>query len=145
MVRCAGMLMLAGLVAAGGCEQKSAQPTAGKVTPEDVRRDVGQAAKTAADYSRQTKQEFEQKLQTRLKELDVEIAKLREKGAELKGEAKVKWDAKLAELEKKRDAANAKLAEVRQSSGEAWKDIEKGAQSAWDDLDKAFQDAARQF
>ena len=44
--------------------------------------------------------------------MDAEIAKLREKGRELKDEAKANWDQKMADLETKRVAARAKLAEV---------------------------------
>jgi TolA-binding protein len=139
------MLMLAGLLAAIGCEQKPADRTPGKVTSEDIRRDAGQAAKTAAEFSQQTKEEFLKKLETRLKELDAEIAKLREKGRDLKDEAKANWDQKTTELETKRDAARAKLAEVRDSSAEAWKDVQEGAQSAWNELDQAFRDASREF
>jgi TolA-binding protein len=139
------MLMLAGVVTASGCERKPADQPPGKVTSEDVRRDAGQAAETAAEYSRQTKEEFQKKLEARLKELDGEIAKLSEKGRDLKDQAKADWDRKIADLETKRDAARAKLAEVRDASAEAWKDVQKGAQSAWDELDKAFRDASREF
>ena len=145
MVRGFCVVMLAGLLAAIGCEQKPADRTPGKVTSEDVRRDAGQAVNTAAELSQQTKEEFEKKLDTRLKELDAEIAKLREKGRDLKDEAKAKWDQKMTELETKRDAARAKLAEVGHSSAEAWKDVQKGAQSAWDELEKAVRDASREF
>ena len=145
MVRFCMMLMLVGLLAAIGCERKPADRTPGKVTSEDVRRDAGQAVETAAEFSQQTKEEFQKKLDARLKELDAEIAKLREKGRDLKDEAKANWDQKMADLETKRDAARAKLAEVGQSSAEAWKDVQKGAQSAWDELDKAFRDASNEF
>jgi predicted nuclease with TOPRIM domain len=140
MSRFVWMVMLAGLLAAIGCEQ-----TPGKVAYEDVRRDAGQAVKTAAEFSQQTKEEFQKKLDARLKELDAEIAKLREKGRDLKDKAKTNWDQKMAELETKRDAVRAKLAVVGQSSAEAWKDVQKGAQSAYDDLDKAFRDASKEF
>jgi chromosome segregation ATPase len=141
------MLTLAGSFAVIGCNFKSnsTDQTAPKVTPGDVRRDVDQAAKTASELARQSQEEFTEKLAARLKELDAEIAKLRERGGELKDEAKANWEKKMAELEKKRESASAKLSEVRESSADAWKDIQKGAQSAWDDLDKAFQDAARGF
>jgi Skp family chaperone for outer membrane proteins len=139
------MLMLAGVLAAIGCERKAADRTPGKVTSEDVRRDAGQAADTAAEYSRQAMEEFQKKLDTRLKDLDAEITKLREKGRDRKDEAKAKWDQKMTELETKRDAARAKLAEVGHSSAAAWKDVRKGAQSAWDELDKAVRDASREF
>ena len=139
------LLILIGLLAVSGCEPATGDRAPGKVTSEDVRRDAGQAVSTAAEYSQQTKEEFQKKLDARLKELDAEVARLREKGNALKHQAKVDWDRKLAELETKRDAARAKMAEIRDSSAEAWKDVRKGAQSAWDELDKAFRDASREF
>ena len=145
MGRCVWVLMLAGLLTAVGCEQQSADPKPGKVTSQDVRRDAGQAVDTAAEFSKQTKEEFQTKLDTRLKELDAEIAKLREKGRDLKDKAKIDRDRKMAELETKRVAARAKLAEVRESSADAWKDVQRGAQSAWDEVDKAFREASREF
>lgn len=145
MFRLIWMLVLAELLTAGGCERRPADQMPGKVTPEDVRRDAGQAAETAVEYSRQTKEEFQRKLEARLGELDVQIAKLRDKGRDLTDQAKADWNRKMADLEKKRDAAHVKLAEVRESSAKAWKDIQQGAESAWDELDKAFRDAAREF
>jgi TolA-binding protein len=145
MFRFVWTLVLAGLLAAGGCEQQPANRTPGKVTSEDVRRDAGKAAQTAVEYSQQTKEDFQQQLEARLNQLDVENAKLRGKGRDLTDQAKSDWDRKMADLETKRDAAHAKLAEVRDSSAAAWNDVRKGAQRAWDELDKAFRDASREF
>jgi TolA-binding protein len=136
---------LVGLLTAVGCGQRPADSAPGKVAPEDVRRDAGQAAETAGEFAKQSMEEFQKKLDARLKELDEKIAKLREQGGELKDQAKADWERKMAELETKREAARAKLAEVGQSSAEAWKDVKKGAQAAWDELDKAFREASREF
>ena len=145
MSRSVWILMLAVLFAVQGCERKPADQTPGKVTSEDVRRDADQAVDTAVEYSQQTKEAFQKKLDAQLNELDAKIAELRDKGRDLKDEAKANWDRKMTELETKREAARAKLAEVGRSSAEAWKDVQKGAQSAWDELDKAFRDASREF
>lgn len=145
MSRWVWMMMLAALLSSGACEQKPAVQTPGTITSDDVRRDAGQAVNTAAEFSQQTTEEFQKSLEARLRKLDADIAKLRERGVALKDEAKANWDQKMIELEAKRDAARAKLAEVGNSSAEAWKDIQKGAQSAWDELDKAYHDAAREF
>jgi TolA-binding protein len=145
MVRVLCVVMLAGSVAAMGCGQDSANPTPEKVSPEDARRDTGQAAKTATVDTQQTKEQFQKKLQTQLDELDAEIARLHQKGRDLTDEAKASWDRKMADLEPKREAARAKLDEVRHSSAEAWKDVRNGAQSAWEDLEKAFRDASHEF
>jgi TolA-binding protein len=145
MLRRFCLVMLAGSIAIMGCEQKPSDRTPGKVTSEDVRRDVGQAVDTAAEFSQQTKEEFQKHLDARLKEMDAQIAELHEKGRDLKDQAKVNWDRKMADMETKRDAARAKLAAVGQSSAEAWIDVQQGAQSAWDELEKAVQDASREF
>lgn len=137
--------MLAGAVAAAGCEQPGSEPVTGKVTSEDVRQDAGKAVDTAAEFAQQTKEEFQKKLDARIGELDAEIVKLQEKGHDLKDDAKGKWDQKLAELASRRDAAQAKLTEVKDSSAEAWKDLQKGAQAAWEDMDKAFHEASHEF
>lgn len=145
MMRCFMGLMMAGLLAVLGCGQKPAEPTLPKVTSDDVRRDVGQAINTAAEFSQQTKDEFQKKLEARLQEVDAEYAKLREQGRDLKDEAKIRWDEKMADLETKRDAARVKLAEVGNSTAEAWKDVQQGAESAWKELDKSFREAASEF
>jgi hypothetical protein len=137
-------MLLLGLLAIG-CEKSQPALAPGKVTSEDVRRDAAQADKTAAAYADQTKEEYQQQLDARLKDLDAQIVTLREKGRDLKGQAKSDWERALPELQAKRDSAHAKLAEVRASSAEAWKDVKKGAQSAWNDLDGAFRDASRHF
>ena len=75
-------LSIVGLLVVCGCGQKPVdQPPEKKVTSDDVRRDVAQAGKTAAEYSEQAKEEFKKKLEVRLKEMDAEIARLREQGA----------------------------------------------------------------
>lgn len=130
---------------ATGCEQRQSDRATPPVTSEDVRRDVGKAATTSAEFARQAKDEFETKLKAKLKQLDADIARLQEQGRDLQGEAKANWDQKISDLRTKREAASARLAEIQQSSVEAWQDLQKGAQSAWDELDKAVRDAAREY
>ncbi|MCE9551830.1 MAG: hypothetical protein K8T91_00410 [Planctomycetes bacterium] len=94
MPRLVWIVMLAGLLVSGGCERQPAAPTPekmtppGKVTAEDVRRDAAEAAQTAAEYSKQNKEEFQKKLEVQLNELDAKIATLREKGRDLKDDAR---------------------------------------------------------
>jgi chromosome segregation ATPase len=116
-----------------------------KVTAEDVRRDTEKAADTATKAAAQAKEELEMRLKSGLADMDIEIAKLREKALALKDEAKTRWNERMADLKAKQEAARKKLDELGASTGEAWGHLEKGAQSAWDDLQKAFQAAAKEF
>lgn len=66
MSRLVWMLMLAGLLAPVGCEQRPAERLPGKVTADDVRRDANQAVKSAEEYSRQTEVEVQKRFDATL-------------------------------------------------------------------------------
>ncbi len=139
-------LTLIVLLATSGCESKKpGESTPNRATSDDLRRDVGKAFDTAGDYSQQKKEEFQKELEAGLAKLDAEVVKLREKGRDLKDDAKIKWERQMADLETKREAVRAKLAEVGNATAEAWTDIHKGAKSAWEDLDNALREAAKHY
>jgi hypothetical protein len=145
MIRVYSSIVLAGFVVVAGCDQPDTPPSSDRTTSDDVRRDIGKAVDTTNEYAGQTKEEYQQKLDARLQELDAEIAKLQEKGEALKADAKVKWEENMADLRIKRDAARVKLAELQDSSSEAWKDLQVGAQAAWEEMEQAFQKASSEF
>ena len=128
-----------------GCTQPSGEQTERKVTTEDVRRDVKQAVETTQTAAEQAKQEFEMRIKTSLADMEVQIAKLQEKGRALKDEAKIRWDEKMADLQAKQQVARQKLDELGTTTGEAWGHLEQGATSAWEDVSEAFQAAAKEF
>ena len=139
------LLGTAVLLNGSGCTKAPVEHTVRKVTIDDVRRDADTAVDTATAAVVQAKKDFEVRFKTSLAEMEVEIAKLYEKGVALKDEAGVRWSEKMAELKAKQKVAREKLDEIGTSTGEAWVRMEKGAQSALDDLRKAFQEAAKEF
>ncbi len=139
------LLGAAVLLNGSGCTEAPVEHTVRKVTIDDVRRDADTAVDTATAAVVQAKKDFEVRFKTSLAEMEVEIAKLYEKGVALKDEAGVRWSEKMAELKAKQKVAREKLDEIGTSTGEAWVRMEKGAQSALDDLRKAFQEAAKEF
>ena len=143
------LLSAAVLFAGSGCTKAPVEHTVRKipseVSTEDVRRDTEKAVDTAKDAAVQAKKDFEMRLKAGLAEMEVEIAKLHEKGHALKDEAGTRWNEKMAELKAKQKVARDKLDELGTSTGEAWGHLEKGAQAAWDDVRKAFREAAKEF
>lgn len=139
------ILVLAGLLTASGCEKKPADSAPGKITSDQVGRDIDQAVKTAVEFSQQAKEEFQMNLERQLQDLDTEIGTLREKGSNLRDDAKAQWDRTMAELDTKREAVRTRLAQAGQSTADAWKETQQEAQSAWEDLSRAFRDAKREF
>lgn len=145
MIRSWWLLSAAVLLSVSGCSEAPVEHTVRKVTVEDVRRDAEKAVDTATAAAMQAKNDFEVRFKTSLAEMEVEIAKLHEKGVALKGDASVRWNEQMADLQGKQKVAREKLDELRTSTGEAWGHMEKGAQSAWDDVRKAFEEAAKEF
>jgi hypothetical protein len=145
MLRSLWLLSAVVLVSCAGCAEPPVEHTVRKVTVEDVRRDTEKAADTATKAATQAKEDLEMRLKSGLVAMDIEIAKLREKGLALKDEAKTRWNERMADLRAKQEAARKKLDELGTSTGEAWDRVEKGAQSAWDDLQKAVQEASKEF
>ena len=145
MLRSLWLLSTAVLASCAGCSQPPVEHTVRKVTVEDVRRDTEKAADTATKAAAQAKEQLEARLKSGLADMDIEIAKLREKGHALKEEAKTRWNERMADLKAKQEAARKKLDELGASTGETWAHLEKGAQSAWDDLQKDVQEASKEF
>jgi hypothetical protein len=143
------LLSAAVLFAGSGCTKAPVEHTVRKVpsevTTEDVRRDTEKAMDTAKDAAVQAKEDFKMRLKSGLAEMEVQIAKLHEKGHALKDEASTRWNEKMADLKAKQKVARDKLDELGTSTGEAWGHLEKGAQAAWDDVRTAFQEAAKEF
>jgi hypothetical protein len=143
------LLSAAILFADSGCTKAPVEHTVRKVpsevTTEDVRRDTEKAMDTAKDAAVQAKEDFRMRLKSGLAEMEVQIAKLHEKGHALKDEASTRWNEKMADLKAKQKVARDKLDELGTSTGEAWGHLEKGAQAAWDDVRTAFQEAAKEF
>ncbi len=93
----------------------------------------------------EAKEAAERRLKDHLVEIDAEVAKLHEKGAALKEEAKARWNETMADLKRKQKAAREKVDELAASTGDAWKHIEKGARAAWEDVRQALEEAAKEF
>lgn len=119
------------LLVDNGCEKKAEKHEAAK--------EAAHSAKTEVQTAQADKEEFQKKMEHRLKNLEAEIAKLREKGRDLKGDSLSEWDRKIAALNTKLDTARTRLSEVAHNSAEAWNDLQKNAQAAWDDVEKAFE------
>jgi hypothetical protein len=123
------------LLIAIGCEKAAEK--------HEIQHEVDHAAKTIAASVQTAKQEFHKTMEARLKNLESDITKLREKGRDLKGTAQTDWDRKMVILETKLDTTRAKLTEVSHASEEAWKDLQTHVQSTWDDLERSVQEALR--
>jgi TolA-binding protein len=139
-----GMMLLV------GCQQQASkmeleEKTPSSVTMDDVMRDAAASMNTIAEYSQQEKEKFLITMKEQLEIMDAKIEDLRLKGEGLVGEAKLRWEKRMASLDDKRKSAADKLEEIGESTSRAWDEVKQGVETAWEELTSAFQEAGREF
>ncbi|MBI3851680.1 MAG: hypothetical protein HY298_15590 [Verrucomicrobia bacterium] len=132
-----------------GCNKtdqtQNQEQTNGSVTARQVTETYKDAAVATKNYVVENKDEFVASMDTKLKELDANIAELAKKSEGYKDDAKVQADKALAALREQRDKAKAKFEEAKAASAETWKDVKAGFASAMDELEKAYESAKSKF
>ncbi len=103
------------------------------------------AANGAYAELQKEKQEFESTMETKVADLNLELAVLKGKAENATGTAKEEWQAQVAELEKHLTAAQDQLKEVKNATAENWKEVKSGVEVAFDDLGKSFALATERF
>lgn len=115
------------------------------VTGDDVEREVGEAVDATTEFAAQKKDEYVERMQKQIDELDGKIAKLEEQAADVSEDARAEWEEQLQTLKEKRRVAGEKFDELKSSSQDAWKDFQAGVDDAWAKLTEAFDTAAENF
>ena len=115
-----------------------------QVTAEDVKKEVGEAVDTAKEFTMQKRDEYAKQIQQQLTELNGKIAALETKGAQLKDDAKQKWNERLKNLKQNRDQVSQQLEEFNKSSADAWEGLKRDLDIAWNNLKQAYDKTAEE-
>jgi uncharacterized coiled-coil DUF342 family protein len=91
------------------------------------------------------KDQYVQKLHTKLDEWNAEIDKLKAKADKAGADSRVEYQKQIKNLQEKRQTAEKKMAELRSAGEGAWKDLKTGAQKAWDSMEEALKSARSKF
>jgi len=92
-----------------------------------------------------SKQAYQEKAKAQLDKLNAQIDELKTKSRQVKADAQVEYQDRLAKLYKKRDTAQVKFQELQQSSGAAWTEMQQGLNSALKELNSAWKNAVSKF
>ena len=121
------------------------QPGDEPVTFGDVKRDVGQAAKTTLTLADQTKDQVVAATKSKLDLLKSKLNDGKALAAAKGAEAKAKFDDLKADADVKLDQAKVKMTELQESSGEAWQSLKAGLFKAVIEVEQAVGEAAEAF
>lgn len=91
------------------------------------------------------KQEFENTMETKVANLNRELAVLKGKAEKATGKAKEEWQDQVDQLDKDLTVAQDKLKEVKNATAENWKEVKADVEVTFDDLGKSFTLAAERF
>ncbi len=111
---------------------------------------TGQKAQTPnqsqeAEAARRDRQQYQEKIEAKLRELDQEIDALKAKTAKQSKVARKQLNQQMSELDQKREVAHQEFEKLRNSSQGAWQDMKAGIDAAMDDLETAYERAASHF
>ncbi|UCD56671.1 MAG: hypothetical protein JSV16_12690 [Candidatus Hydrogenedentota bacterium] len=116
-----------------------------EVSAEDVKKESLEALETAKAYTLQQKQEYQNKIEAKLDEVDAQIDELKARAEQAKDETKAKLYKQIEELQKKQEAAREKLEELKTASEQAWEKLKSEMDAAVEDLENFIKDLIPPF
>jgi flagellar motility protein MotE (MotC chaperone) len=108
---------------------------------EKVKQKATETVEAASELAKETKQDFQKRMEKNLAEIEANISDLRAQASKTTAESRKKIDKELKELEAKRAEFRSQLDKVEESSGRAWTKFRGGVEKAWSDLKTAYSDA----
>lgn len=130
------LLSLSLALSACGKKEEAALP---KTSAEGVKQEAAQAIGAAEEQAKKIRDEFVSKAQQELNELNAKLAELKTKAQTLTGEAKVKIDQQIQNLEQEQKTAAQKLGELKSATSEKWNELKAGASEAVDRFKQAVK------
>ncbi len=91
-----------------------------------------------AEEQKGQKGEYQNQMETRLKDFNKKMEELKTKAKALSDDAKREFDKEMKEFQKKQEVADKKLKELKSASAKAWDKIKAEMESAVDELDKQY-------
>jgi hypothetical protein len=111
--------------------------------PEKPPEGAPKSTDTMAEQARQNSAAFAAKAQKAIDELKTKIATVKGKAQKIRGEARVKLDEQIKNLERDQKAAQRKLAKLRTVAGEEWQTLKTDVSTSIDHLRQSVEKAKK--
>lgn len=102
-------------------------------------------ALTYEDPAAGSREMYQEKIETTLREWGEEVEKIRVKADKLGAGARARLRDQLEDLHARRETARKEIDQLKTAGGEAWEDLRKGAETAVEELKKGVQGAIRKM
>ena len=91
------------------------------------------------------KDDYQKKLQLKLKELQVKLEKIQLEAQEASADLKESYNKEVEALKVKKQVFEKKLDELSHAGDDAWEELKAGVESAWTSLSDGFDSAVKRF
>jgi DNA repair exonuclease SbcCD ATPase subunit len=141
------ILLLISAVVCISCDRdrKETQSKKAKVTSEDVKKEATEALDTTLAFTKQQKEYYVKRIETKITEYDEKLDELKKKAAMMTAEAQEELNEKIAKLQTQQKTVINQLEDMKSASGGAWHDLKDGLDSSIDEMDKSFKKALSRF
>jgi uncharacterized coiled-coil DUF342 family protein len=120
-------------------QPRSSQSAAKSENGKDVKRDAPEIADNSRESLADTKDRFIASMQSKLRDLDHEIAQLKGKTAGLNETARIEADRWVNALNEKRSDLNQQMEALKQASKEKWEEVRSALETAFSELQKSYE------
>lgn len=110
-----------------------------------LRRETSETLAAARGLAAEKTAELRARAEKRLRELEPQIAELKERARKATGDMRARLSDEIGQLETKRADLHKRFDAWTTSSKEAWGDMKVGFEEALDDLDRAYEKAKSRF
>ncbi|WP_298267988.1 hypothetical protein [Geobacter sp.] len=97
------------------------------------------------DDQKMDKETYQQQAEGTLKGLEQKMDEMKEKAADLKMDAKEKFDQEMMIMKEKKEAAERNLEKLKSATGEAWDNAKAETQKALEDLSAQYDKMMSRF
>jgi 2,3-bisphosphoglycerate-independent phosphoglycerate mutase len=114
-------------------------------TPQDIRKEAEDLAKTTMAYTEEQKELYQKKIQEKMEQYGQNLKELQAKIIMLNEQAKANLVEEMENLNRKKEEVAEKVREIQAASGEAYEDLKNGLDRSLEDMDTAIDEAMSRF
>ena len=114
-------------------------------TPQDIKKEAADLAKTTMIYTEEQKALYQKKIEEKMAQYGQSLSEMQAKLVTMSAEAKAGLTAEMEELGRKKDEMAQKASELQAAGSEAYADLKAGLDKAMEELDSAYDQALKRF
>jgi hypothetical protein len=116
-----------------------------ETTPDDIKKEAADLARTTLAYTEEQKTLYQEKIQKKMAQYGQKLLALEAKLVMMNEQAKAEFAEEMKNLSRKKAEIGEKFQELQAAGNEAYDDLKDGLDGAMEEMDKAYDQAMERF